>query len=80
VKSSISTRTRAPGIGAKGKRQANIDVVKKRSNVWLWVIALVVLAVVLFALFGMGDGRSTGGIPVSDLTSPALIVDIVAIA
>lgn len=79
MKSSISTRTRAPGIGAKGKRQANIDVVKKRSNVWLWVIALVVLAVVLFA-FGMGDGRSTGGTPVSDLTSPALIVDTVAIA
>jgi hypothetical protein len=59
---------------------ANIDVVKKRSNVWLWVIALVILAVVLFALFGMGDGRSTGGTPVSDLTSPALIVDTVAIA
>ena len=59
---------------------ANIDVVKKRSNVWLWVIALVILAVVPFALFGMGDGRSTGGTPVSDLTSPALIVDTVAIA
>ena len=59
---------------------ANIDVVKKRSNVWLWVIALVILAVVPFALFGMGDGRSTCGTPVSDLTSPALIVDTVAIA
>ena len=59
---------------------ANIDVVKKRSNVWLWVIALVILAVVLFALFGMGDGPATGGTPVSRLLSPALTVDAVALA
>ena len=59
---------------------ANIDVVKKRSNVWLWVIALVILAVVLFALFGMGDGPVTGGTPVSHLLSPALTVNAVALA
>jgi hypothetical protein len=59
---------------------ANIDVVKKRSNVWLWVIALVILAIVLFALFGMGDGPSTGGTPVSYLSSPALTVNAVALA
>jgi hypothetical protein len=59
---------------------ANIDVVKKRSNVWLWVIALVILAVVLFALFGMGDGPPTGGTPVSHLLSPALTVNAVALA
>jgi hypothetical protein len=59
---------------------ANIDVVKKRSNVWLWVIALVILAIVLFALFGMRDAPSTGGTPVSQLTSPALPIDTVALA
>jgi hypothetical protein len=42
---------------------ANIDVIKKRSNVWLWVIALVILAVVPFALFGMGDGRRQAAPP-----------------
>jgi uncharacterized integral membrane protein len=58
---------------------ANIDVVKKRSNVWLWVIAVVILAIVLFALFGMRNAP-TGGTPVSHLRSPALTVNTVALA
>jgi hypothetical protein len=40
----------------------------------------VILAVVLFALFGMGDGPATGGTPVSHLLSPALTVNAVALA
>jgi hypothetical protein len=60
---------------------ADIDVVKKRSNVWLWIVALAILAVVLFALFAMGDNSpTTGATPVSDLTSPALTITTVALA
>ena len=59
---------------------ANIDVVKKRSNLWLWVIALVILAVVLFTLFAMRDGSPTAGTPVSHLASPAVTVSPVALA
>jgi hypothetical protein len=60
---------------------ADIDVVKKRSNVWLWIVALAILAVVLFALFAMGDNSpTTGTTPVSDLTSPALTITTVALA
>jgi hypothetical protein len=60
---------------------ADIDVVKKRSNVWLWIVALAILAVVLFALFAMGDNSpTTGTTPVSKLTSPALTITTVALA
>ena len=32
---------------------AEIDVVpKKRTNVWMWIIAAIVVAVILFALMG----------------------------
>jgi hypothetical protein len=51
---------------------ANIDVVRKRSpSIWLWVIALVILAIVLFAFFGMRGGAAAGN-PVSQLIDPAL--------
>ena len=59
---------------------ANIDVVKKRSNVWFWVIALIILAVVLFALFAMQNGASTGGTPVSDLRYPVVTTSTVLLA
>jgi hypothetical protein len=60
---------------------ANIDVVKKRSNVWLWVVALAILAVVLFALFAMGDSSPTAGTtPVSELRSPAVTIKTVVLA
>ena len=48
---------------------ANISVVQKRkTTVWYWVIAAVILVVILVALFGMrGDPTS----PVSELARPA---------
>jgi len=50
---------------------ADIDVVKKRSSMSLWIIAVVIIALVLFALFALG-GRSTGSVsPTSRLTTPS---------
>jgi hypothetical protein len=43
---------------------ADIDVVPKRgTSVWLWIIVAIVLAVILFALFGAfsGDAASRVG-------------------
>jgi hypothetical protein len=52
---------------------ANIDVVRKRpTSVWIWVIALVILAIVVFAFFGLRGGPETLGSPVSELIGPAL--------
>jgi bacteriorhodopsin len=50
---------------------ADIDVVPKRhTTTWLWVIvALIVVAVVLFMLFGMGGDQTR---PVSELIGPSL--------
>jgi hypothetical protein len=35
---------------------ADIDVVKKRSNVWLWVVVLIVAALLLWALLAAFSG------------------------
>jgi hypothetical protein len=52
---------------------ANIDVVRKRpTSVWIWVIALVILAIVVFAFFALRGGSPTVGSPVSDLIGPSL--------
>ena len=58
---------------------ADIDVVPKRhTTTWLWVIvALVVVAVVLFMLFGMGGDQTR---PVSDLIGPSLTLTTTAAA
>lgn len=38
---------------------ADIDVVKKRSSVWPWIIGLIVLALVIWLLMGlMGTGTA----------------------
>jgi hypothetical protein len=33
---------------------ADIDVVKKSSHAWIWVIAAIAIVVLLFVLFGRG--------------------------
>jgi hypothetical protein len=38
---------------------ADIDVVKKSSNAWIWVIAAIAIVVVLFLLFGRGGGSTS---------------------
>jgi 4-amino-4-deoxy-L-arabinose transferase-like glycosyltransferase len=40
---------------------AEIDVVKKRSRAWIWVLMLVVLALVLWLIMRSTGGESTGG-------------------
>ena len=45
---------------------ADIDIVKKRSSVWPWIVGLVVLALVVWLLLGM---FTTGTDPV---TAPAV--------
>jgi hypothetical protein len=58
---------------------ANIDVVPKRhTNVWVWVIALVILALVIgFFLFPRAFNQAP---PVANLLSPTLTVTTVALA
>jgi hypothetical protein len=58
---------------------ADIDVVPKRhTTTWLWVIvALIVAAVVLFMLFGMGGDQTR---PVSHLIGPSLTLTTTAAA
>jgi hypothetical protein len=52
---------------------ANIDVVRKRpTSVWVWVIALIIVAIVVFAFFALRGGPETLGSPVSELINPAL--------
>lgn len=51
---------------------ANIDVVRKRTSVWISVIALVVLAIVVFAFFALRGGRATLDGAVSELVGPCL--------
>jgi hypothetical protein len=38
---------------------ADIDVVRKRSGMSLWVIALIIVAVVLIVLFAMRGGSTS---------------------
>jgi hypothetical protein len=60
---------------------ADIDVVRKRrTSVWVWVIAAIILAVVLFALVAMQGDPATAGSPVSDLMGPALTLDTTVLA
>ena len=47
---------------------ADIDVVKKGSRAWVWVLMIIALALVLWFLFAGGSGQSgfmqeTGGQP-----------------
>ena len=58
---------------------ADIGVVPKRhTTTWLWVIvALVVVAVVLFMSFAMGGDQTR---PVSDLIGPSLTLSTTAAA
>jgi 4-amino-4-deoxy-L-arabinose transferase-like glycosyltransferase len=39
---------------------AEIDVVKKRSRTWIWVLLLVTLALVLWFVMGSARDESTG--------------------
>jgi hypothetical protein len=42
---------------------ADIDVVpKKRTNTWLWIIVAIVLALIVFSLFGAFSGDTTSGV------------------
>ena len=51
---------------------ANIDVVRKRTSVWLWVIGILILAIVLLALFVWSGSSPTTNTPVSELVCPTV--------
>ena len=54
---------------------ADIDVVRKRSTVWPWVVGLLILAVILWAVFGMMSERpATEPSPASSVEQPAVAV------
>ena len=57
---------------------ANIDVVRKRNSVWLWVIGILILAVVLLALFVWSGSSPTANAPVSELVYPMVTARSVA--
>jgi hypothetical protein len=57
---------------------ANIDVVRKRNSVWLWVIGILILAVVLLALFAWSGSSPTANDPVSELVYPMVTAMSVA--
>jgi hypothetical protein len=40
---------------------AEIDVVKKGSRAWVWVLLVIALALVLWFIVGMGDTPNTTG-------------------
>lgn len=44
-----------------------IDIVKKRSHVWMWVVGLIILAAIIWAVVAM-SGRGTS--PASELVTP----------
>jgi Na+/H+ antiporter NhaC len=56
---------------------ADIDVVKKSSHTWLWIVVALVIVIALFFLFGTGsETRSgvldrNGGQPLAAGPSPA---------
>jgi len=51
---------------------ANIDVVKKRSSMSIWMIVLIILAIALIAWFAMRGGSASSVGPTSELTNPSL--------
>ena len=52
---------------------ADIDVVRKRStSPWVWVIAVIILAVVLFVVYAMRADRTPASSPTSELIQPTL--------
>jgi bacteriorhodopsin len=57
---------------------ADIDVVpKRRTNMWLWIVLAVIVALVLFALMGgmMGDSpQGTGILTAPPVTSAAALI------
>jgi hypothetical protein len=59
---------------------ANIDVVRKRNTVWIWVIALIVLALVLVWFFVLGQAPDRPTAPVSELFGPTLTRTTAAVA
>jgi hypothetical protein len=40
---------------------ADIDVVKKSSSAWVWILLVILLAVALWFLFGMNRNATTTG-------------------
>jgi len=59
---------------------ANIDVVRKRNNVWILVIALIVLVLVMVGFFVLAQGPDRPTAPVSDLLGPTLTQTTAAVA
>jgi len=51
---------------------ADIDVVKKRSSMSIWLIVLLIIAVALIAWFAMRGGSTSSVSPTSELTTPSL--------
>ncbi len=52
----------------------DIDVVKKGSNLWLWIVLAVVIGLALwFMLAGSGTGVNGSGTRLNDGARPALI-------
>jgi bacteriorhodopsin len=55
----------------QGADMADIDVVpKRRTNIWLWIVLAVIVAVVVFALMGGMQGANPQGTGI--LTAPPL--------
>jgi len=53
---------------------ANINVVRKRNTSWVWwVIAIVVLAIILFAVFGTGSS-ARANTRIARVTVPTLAI------
>ena len=54
---------------------ADIDVVKKRSNVWIWIIAAIVLVAIVWFVMGRDSRASATGMrtlpPASSVTAAA---------
>ena len=60
---------------------ADIDVVRKRStSVWVWVIAAIILAVVLFAVFAMRADATSARSSASEVIPPTLSLTTTVLA
>ena len=57
---------------------ADIDVVKKRTSVWPWIIGIILLVIVLWLIVSMMNGGTgtTGTAPVSLLELPGTIAGL----